>query len=230
MRRFYRESTSAPLAGGFGVFLDGKPVHTPAKRPLVAPTEALAAAMAAEWADQGETLDLRRMYLNQFANTAIDRVGPMRDDIVQATARYGETDLLCHRAARPVDLADRQQRTWQPLVDWAAHTFDAPLVVTRAVIAADQPPHAIEALKAAVAALDDFRLAGVQVATGLLGSIVLALALLRGRLDAQSAFAAAQLDEDFQAERWGVDEEATTRARAMAAELFAVQRLFELLR
>lgn len=229
MRRFYHDSASVPVPGGFGLLLDGKPVQTPARRPLVVPTARLAAAIADEWAAQGDTLDLARMYLTQFANTAIDRVGPLRDDIVRATVRYAETDLLCHRAASPAALAERQHRLWQPLIDWAAHTFDAPLIVTNSLIAADQPRQALDAITAAVAALDDFRLTGLQVATGLLGSVVLALALSRGRIAAAQAFAAAQLDEDFQAERWGVDDMAAARAQAMADELASVQRLFDLL-
>ena len=229
MRRFYREATVQPADGGHRILLDGRPVRSPARHHLVVPTVGLAAAIASEWAAQGETIAPARMYLTQLANTAIDRVAIRRDEIVRATAAYGETDLLCHRAAFPADLVERQTRGWQPLLDWAAQVLDARLTVTRSVIPVDQPRQAIAAIGAVVGGLDDYRLTGLHVATGILGSVVLGLALLHGRLDAAAGFAAAQLDEDFQAERWGVDSEAAARREAIAAELAAVQRLFQLL-
>ncbi len=229
MRRFYREASSEPSGDGFGVFLDGRPLRTPAKHPLIVPTAALAAEIASEWAGQGETLAPAGMVLTQLANTTIDRVAGNRDDIARDIAGYAETDLLCHRAADPADLARRQMQAWQPLLDWSAQALDARLAVTQSVIPVEQPRPALEAIAAAVAALDDYRLAGVHIAAGILGSVILGLALLHGRLDAEAAFAASRLDEDFQAERWGVDNEAAARQAAMANEVAAVRRMFDLL-
>ncbi len=204
-------------------------MRTPAKRPLIVPTASFAAAIASEWAAQGETLAPAGMVLTQLANTTIDRVAGNRDEVVRVTAGYAETDLLCHRAADPADLARQQMQAWQPLLDWAAQVLDARLAVTQSVIPIEQPRPALDAIVAAVAMLDDYRLAGLHIATGILGSVILGLALLHGRLDAEAAFAASRLDEDFQAERWGVDNEAAARQAAMANELATVRRMFDLL-
>ncbi len=229
LKRFYR--TAAAVAGddGHRVTLDGRPVRTPGKRALVLPTAALAAAVAAEWQDQGDTVVPDSMALMQLACTAIDRVAPVRPAIVERVAAYGETDLLCHRADAPAALVDRQAALWQPPLDWAAATLGIRLTVTTGILAVDQPPEALAGLAARLGALDDFRLAAAAQVTGALGSVMLALCLVQGRLSPAAATDAAFLDEDFQAERWGQDAEAAARRAAIAAEVATAARLIDLL-
>jgi chaperone required for assembly of F1-ATPase len=228
MKRFYKEVTVAEVASGYEVRLDGKSLRTPAKAPLLLPGRALADAIAAEWAAQGDRVAPNSMPLMQFASTAIDRVGPQRDSIVEAVARYAETDLLCYRADFPTELADRQAQVWQPILDWAALRYDAPLLVNVGIMPKPQPADACRALRRAVEKLDDMVLSGVQNATSCCGSLILALALLEGRIDAEEAFAAAELDETFQIEQWGEDAEAAQRRTNLRADIMATQRFLEL--
>jgi chaperone required for assembly of F1-ATPase len=169
------------------------------------------------------------MPLTQLASTAIDRVAPQRDAIVQQVAAYAGTDLVCYRAAHPPELAARQQAVWQPLIDWAVLRYDAPLEITAGVIPIAQPPASLRAFAAAVAEQDDLALAALHLATGASGSLVIALALGEGRLDAAEAFAASQLDESFQIEAWGEDEEQARRRRALAGDIAAAARFLSLL-
>lgn len=230
MNRFYDTAAAAPAkAGGFTVTLDGRPIRTPGKAALAVPTEALAAAMAQEWADQAAQIVPATMPLTQLANTAVDRVGPQREGVIAALVGYGETDLVSHRADRPADLADRQGQAWQPLADWAAETHGVALQQTTGLIAVAQPAESLAALRRVADAQDTFRLTALQQATGLTGSIVLGLALVLGRIDAVAADAAAHIDEDFQAERWGEDAEARDRRNNLRAELDAVDRFARLL-
>ncbi len=134
MNRFYRQAEPIAAADGFGVTLDGKPIRTPGKRDLVVPTAALAAAIAAEWNAQQREVRPRSMPLTQLANTAIDRVKTQRAPVVRQIADYAATDLVCYRALRPPQLAQRQQAVWQPLIDWAVLRYDAPLDITAGVI------------------------------------------------------------------------------------------------
>lgn len=216
MKRFYKTASVAPAAAGPGaghaVRLDGRPVRTPSKAELAVPTEALAAAIAAEWNSQGETLRLADMPLTQLANTAIDRVGALRPQMIDELLRFAETELLCYRAGddQPA-LRDRQLSAWQPLLDWARTRYDADLCITAGLMPVTQSAAALKALRLAVEQLDDWRLTALQAAAAALGSLVLALALLEGRLDAEGAFAAAYLDEAFQIEQWGEDAEAAAR-------------------
>jgi chaperone required for assembly of F1-ATPase len=230
MKRFYRHAEIMPAATGFGVALDGKPVKTPAKCDLVVPTRALAAALAAEWNTQQDDIRPAAMPLTRFANTAIDRVAPQRRLAVGQIAEFVGTDLVCYRAARPPELAARQQAVWQPLVDWAVLRYDAPLEITAGVIPVAQPQASLRAFAAAVAALDDFALAALHLATASCGSLVIALAVVEGRLDADAAFAASQLDESFQIEAWGEDAEQAERRRALAGDIAAAARFLDLLR
>jgi len=230
MKRFYKKAEVVPAAGGHGIALDGRLVKTAAKHDLVMPNLALAQAIAAEWdAQQGE-IRREKMPLTRLAGTTIDRDSTQREAIVRQVAHYAGTDLVCYRATHPPALAARQQAVWQPLIDWAVERYDAPLTVTTGVIPASQPTVSLAAFTAVVAGHDDFSLTALHAATAACGSLVIALALLEGRLDAGEAFAASQLDESFQIEAWGEDAEQAERRALLAAEIAAAARFLELLR
>lgn len=229
MKRFYKIVSTITVDDGFHVALDGKPILTPARSPLLLPTRALADAIADEWAAQEERIRPAEMHLMQLAATCIDKVVPNRAAVIDQIAAFAETDLLCYRAERPADLAARQRAVWQPLLDWALATFDAPLVVTHGVAPIVQPVEATGALRTAITAEDDWRLTALHVATALLGSVVLGLALVHGRIDADQAFEAAELDATHQLERWGEDYEATVRRRGLKREIEATARFVALL-
>ena len=230
MKRFYKGARSAPAEGGFGVFLDDRPVMTPGKRLLTVPRAALGDAIAGEWSAQEETVDPMSMPLTRFANTALDIVNERRDEVTAEIAGYGETDLVCYRVERPDELRRRQEAAWDPLVDWIGEQCGVRLEVTTGLIPAPQPPDAVEALCARVTALDDFALAAFQRATGALGSVVLALAMTNGRLGAEDAWAASTIDEAYQAERWGEDSEALDAREVLRSELLAADRFIRLCR
>lgn len=229
MKRVYKQVTTRPAAGGWSIALDGRPMRTPGKNDLVVPTEALAAAIAEEWDAQQTEIRPATMPLTRLAATAIDRTAVQRDRVVAETADYAGTDLVCYRADHPPALAARQHAAWQPLIDWAALRYDAALAVTSGVIPTPQSPATLKAFARAVAALDDFRLTALHTLTAACGSLVVALALLEGRLDAETAFAVSQLDETFQIEAWGEDAEAAGRRRALAADIEAAARFIALL-
>lgn len=230
IKRFYRNASAALAEEGYTVVLDGRPVRTPARAPLVVPARVLAEAIATEWAGQDEYIRPHRMPLTQIASTAIDRVRPQRDAVVEALVAYARTDLLCYRATAPAELIERQARVWQPLLDWAALRFDGALVVTSGVVPVEQPAGAINGLRGAAADGDDFVLAALHGVTVACGSLVLALAVREGRLDAAGACAASELDEDWQAEQWGRDPEAEARRRGIRDEIHAAARFLALLK
>lgn len=229
MKRAYKTVATRTTESGWGIALDRRPMRTPGKNDLILPTEPLAAAIAAEWEAQQDEVRPATMPLTRLAATAIDRTAPLRDRVVAETASYAGTDLVCYRADHPPELAARQHSVWQPLIDWATLRYDASLTVTSGVIPARQSPAALNALAAAVAAQDDFGLTALHTLTAACGSLVIALALIENRLDADAAFAAAQLDETFQIEAWGEDSEAAQRRRALAADIAAAARFLALL-
>jgi len=229
MKRFFKTAAVGETPAGFSVLLDGKPIRTPAKAPLVVRSKKLAEAIAAEWQAQGETIKPAGLPLTRLTGTAIDLVAQRREQIVSEIAKYATTDLVCYRAEEPSELAARQQRAWQPHLDWAAARY-APLAVTASVTPVAQAADALAAYRRAVAAYDDMILAALHMATATLGSLVLALALIEGRMAADEAFAAAELDQSFQIEQWGEDAEATARRAvvrddiALAARFAALHR------
>jgi chaperone required for assembly of F1-ATPase len=229
-RRFYKTATSTPVEGGWGIQLDGKPLRSPAKRPLVLPTGALAEAIAGEWQAQGEKIEPSSMPLMQFAATAIDRLADDRTTLVEEVAGYGHSDLICYRAAEPPELVRRQEEAWQPLVAWAAERYDVALNVTRGIMAVEQPAHARATFRRVLEACDLFALTALAGATGSAGSLVIALATMEGRLSPDEAADAALLDELFQAEKWGSDPEAERRRAAIRADLHAAKRFHTLSR
>lgn len=229
MKRFYREARASEVDGGWTVTLDGKPIRTPAKAPFVAPSRALAEAAAAEWGAQGERVNPAEMPLTRAINTAIDRTGPEHGAVVEIVAAYGATDLVSYRAEGPDELRARQARGWDPMVDWAAETYGARLVVTAGVMHALQPEEGRRRLFAAVAGHDAFRLTALYDLTALSGSLVIALAVATGRLDQAEAWELSRIDESWQQEFWGVDAEAEAATARKARDFAAAARFLSLL-
>jgi chaperone required for assembly of F1-ATPase len=229
LRRFYRQVAVESGAAGHQVKLDGRAVRTPSKAPLALPTRALADAVAAEWDAQEDEIRPHTMPMMQLASTAIDRVTPRRDAVITEIASYGETDLLCYRADGPTGLVARQATEWQPMLDWAAGTFEAPLTVTEGVMPVPQPPAALVALRAAVADCDDFALAALYALTVASGSLVLALAVRDSALDPDAACDASHIDEEWQASEWGRDAAAESRRQRTRDEILSAARFLALL-
>lgn len=224
MKRFYKEVT---VGDGNTVLLDGRVVRTPGGATLAAPTRALAEVIAEEWRAQGDTITPAAMPLTKLANTAIDRIPPQREAVIAELTGYGGADLLAYRADEP-ELVARQAAQWDPLLDWANETLNAHLSVTSGVTHVPQPEATMLAFAQALTALDDWTLAAMQPLTTITGSLVLAFAVQRREKSASEAFALSRLDEDYQAERWGLDSEAEKRAKMLLNEMALAERFLEL--
>jgi chaperone required for assembly of F1-ATPase len=221
VKRFYRQVGVVADERGHRVLLDSRPLRTPARRVLIAPSSALAEAIAAEWQAQGEAIEPQTMPLTRLASTVVDRMPEQRAAAIEELLGYASTDLLCYRAAEPLDLVRRQQHAWQPLLDWAEETYGIRLAVTTSILPLAQAEAALGNLPAALAALDDWPLIGLHAATTALGSLILGLALACGRIDAAEALGASLLDEDFEIERWGREAEAERRQAALRRDVEA---------
>jgi chaperone required for assembly of F1-ATPase len=224
VKRFYREVAVAPAEHGHRILLDGRPVRTPARQVLAAPTTALAEAIAAEWRAQAETIRPEAMPLTRLASTAIDRMPAQRQAAIDEVIAYADTDLVCYRAAEPFELVRRQHHAWQPMLDWVNGAYGVKLAVTTSMLPVAQPAAVRERLHSGIEDLGDWPLVGVHAATIALGSLVLGLCLLHGRLDADAALAASLLDELFEIERWGSDVEAERRHDVLRRDVTAVAR------
>ena len=234
MKRFWDTATFDRRDDGFAILLDGRQVHLPGGDVLRVTAEPLAAAIAGEWqaagGGKGGEMSFEDTPLTRLAGTAQQRIAPDPAPTIDAIARYGETDLLCYRADSPRELVQRQTEAWQPWLDWAALTHDAPLRITTGVGYIRQHHDSISALKRAVAAQDAYALAALGIAVPSLGSLVLGLALAAEAMDAATAHALGALDELFQEEQWGEDAEAVKRRQSVAADVALAERLLRLTR
>ena len=229
-RRFWKAASIAQEEGGWAVLLDGRPAKTPAGARLLLPTRALAELVVTEWSAVGEHVNFGLMPATRLAFTAIDRIGAVRDAVAQETAAYAASDLICYFAEGPEALAAREEAGWGPMLDWAREALGLELVRAAGIAHRPQPPETVVRVAALAGELDDFSLAGLSWAAALFGSAVLALAVQRARLGGREAFALSRLDEAFQEERWGVDEEAAARTAALGAEAELLERWFAALR
>ncbi len=219
MKRFYKSATVKPVARGYAVQLDGKPIKTPLKADLVIPTEAAAELVASEWNAQGDVVEPKGMVSARLANTAIDRVAPGRAGVIDEIAAYGGSDLVCYRADHSDRLAVRQAEVWDPYLGFAAGAMRAPLMVTTGVMQITQPEESLKALHAAIGALTNHQLSAFfSLVTGL-GSLVLGFALTKGFKGFDETFIASQLDALFQEEEWGTDAEAEAARRGLQSDL-----------
>lgn len=234
MKRFWDNATVKHIGDGYSILLDGRPMRLPSGAPLVVGMVSLAEAIAAEWqsagSEKGGEMSFTDTPLTRLAGTALERIAPDRNTTVDGIARYGETDLLCYRADAPQSLVHRQHEQWQPWLDWAALTYDAPLRIGTGVGYVKQHHDSIAALRRAVAELDPHALAALGIAVPALGSLVLGLAMATGELDGEAAYALGALDEIFQAEQWGEDAEAIDRRTSMLADVTLAARYIALTR
>lgn len=210
-KRFWKEVTLGETDGGHRILLDGRPVKTPGKRELVLPRADLAQAVVTEWRAQEVHLDPATMPVTRIANSIIDFVADRAADVAADAVKYAGSDLLCYRATGPERLVERQAAAWDPLLDWADEVHGARLLVVEGVMHVPQDSDAIHALGRIVEPLDPWTLGGLHVLTTLTGSLIVALAFVEGRLDRDTAWNIAHLDEHWSLELWGGDEEAEAR-------------------
>jgi chaperone required for assembly of F1-ATPase len=228
-KRFYAGVDVAAMNGGFAIRLDGRTPKSPTGAPLALPTQALAELVAAEWAAQGDDIDVGAMSTTRLAWGALALSESSRAAAVERVASFAASDLLCYFADGPARLVERQERRWGPVIDWAEAALGVQFRRAQGIVHQPQPPATIERVAALALAEDAFALTGLVAAAGLFGSVILAFALRRGELTADAAFELSRLDETFQEEIWGVDAEAAARADAMAKEAVTLERWFRAL-
>ena len=213
-KRFYKDVSVEPADGGWTVALDGRLLKTPGRQSLSVASKAIAAMIAAEWEAQAEEVDPSTMPVTRLVNTAIDGVAKVCAEVARDIARYACSDLVCYRAEGPQGLVDRQAEAWDDLVAWFADGHGMRLRLSQGVMPVEQDAEAAEALGGRLAGRSPLELAALHTLTSLAGSAVIALAVAQARLDAEAAWAAAHVDEDWQIAQWGEDTEAMNR-RAM---------------
>jgi chaperone required for assembly of F1-ATPase len=226
VKRFY---TNASVGANLGILLDDRPVRTPARALLTLSSPIMAEAVAEEWRGQVDTINPRSMPMTGLANAAIDRVASDPVEFAAGLARYAETDLLAYRADDQPELAARQEEVWGPILNWAQVRYDCSVLLASGIMPVQQHAETVDRLFAAIAAQSVFALAALQPIVTIAGSLIIALAVREGHLDADAAFAAAHLDELWQEELWGVDDLAIQARNMRRADFMAAARFLTLL-
>ncbi|WP_260483361.1 ATP12 family chaperone protein [Sphingomicrobium flavum] len=229
MKRFWKNVSAEAVEGGFAIHLDGRAVKTPMRADLVAPTRALADAIVAEWEAVGEKIDPAAMPMTGLANAAIDRVRPDTAAFAANLSRYAENEMCCYRADAPAELAGRQADAWDALIDWAQQRYGIAFTTTTGVMHVDQPAETLERLVAEVAGEDAFHLAGLSPLVTAGQSLLVALALRHGEMGSEKGWLATRIEEDWQAEQWGQDDEAVKAGEARRADFMNGARFLSLL-
>ena len=227
-RVFWKTAEAIETDAGHEVRLDGRPVRTPAKTQLVLPTAALAAAICQEWQAQEEVVDPGKMPLTRTANSVLDKVMPQQAGVAEVIAEYGGADLLCYRASGPSELVARQAEAWDPLLKWAEEHLDAPLRVGEGVVHVAQPAESLAALRARVLKLSPWQLAAFHDLVALSGSLVIGFAATQNKLPVEELWQTSRIDETWQIEQWGEDDEATATAAVKQAAFLDAHRFLEL--
>ncbi|MEL6520886.1 MAG: ATP12 family protein [Pseudomonadota bacterium] len=230
LKRFWTTAMIEAVDAGWQIMLDGKAVHTPAKAQLIVPTRPLAEAIGVEWDAQEDEVDPRTMPLTRSANSALDKVTPQFEEVAALVSEYGGSDQLCYRAEGPDALIQRQAEAWDPLLDWAASGLDAPLTMASGVMHVPQPAKSLTALKARVDTMTPFELTALHDLVGLSGSLIIGLAVVENVLPSEELWRRSRIDETWQQEQWGVDEEAAATVALKRQEFLNAVRFFRLLR
>ena len=225
-RRFYQRAGVEDADGEFRIVLDGRPVKTPARRTLAAPTRALAQALAAEWDAQRDVIDPAKMPLTRLANTIIDGVTDAPSAVADEVKRYLACDLVFYRAPGPAGLVAWQAEAWDPVLAWVRETLGARFVLAEGIAFVAQPAQSLAAASSAIPT-DPWRLGAMHAVTTLTGSALIAIALARGALSVDAAWAAAHVDEDWNMKFWGRDALALERRAARFSEMQAAATVLE---
>ncbi len=229
MKRFWKEVALRPEGPGWSIALDGRPLKTPTRATLVVGPRSLAEAIAEEWRQCGEDIDPRQMPMTGLANAALDHIAPAPDVFRDDLALYAEGDLLCYRAEHPPKLIAAQAAEWDPLLDWARRRFDVEFLVTAGIIHVPQPPATIAKLGDGLAPADPFQLAALSPIVTIGGSLVTALALFERAIDCDTAWSAVSVDDRWQIDQWGSDDEAVAALANRRQDFTAAARFLELL-
>lgn len=230
MKRFWDTVAVEAVAGGWRVVLDGRPIKTAVGAPQIVPSAPLAQALAHEWRSQGADIDASAFVLRDMADFAIDIARTDRDAVIAALLAYAGSDTLCYRAEPDEPLAIRQRAVWEPLLAAAEERWSVAFTRVSGIIHRAQPPATLKAMRAALTEQDDFTLAALNTLASLAASLVIALAAAEPGADAAALWDAANLEEDWQAEQWGVDDEALALRTRRAALFGDAMRFAALLR
>ncbi len=226
-KRFWKTTSVAELADGYTVELDGRRVRTPAKATLIVPSKEMAEAVAAEWDAQSESVDPTTMPFTRSANAALDKVTDQHTEVADMLADYGDTDLLCYRAESPQELVARQAEEWDPALDWAHDALGARLAPRSGILHTPQEAEALAILRARVHALNPFQLAAFHDLVCMSGSLILGFAAAEGWRDAGDIWEMSRLDERWQEEQWGVDDEARESSEIKKVAFLHAKRFYQ---
>lgn len=229
IKRFYERATLDQQSDRYVILLDGRVAKTQSRTPLAAPTEGLGRAIAEEWEAQVEFINRETMPLTGMASAAIDGGETGSANWLSEILDYLKSDLVCYRAEAPQALIDRQAAAWDRFIEFMRLEFGAALVTTFGIVAIAQPEASVAAVEKALAPQSAETLFALRIATAISGSAALALALWKRAFPADEVFEASRVDERFQEERWGVDEEASEREARLRAEFLSVDRFLRLL-
>ena len=229
-KRFWQDVSISKVGNGYSILLDGRGVNTPAKAPLILPTLQLAEAVAAEWREQIEVVDPAAMPFTGAANAALDKVKNQFGEVAGLVSAYAETDLFCYRAEAPRELVERQQRAWDPMLNWSRDVLNAPLNIAHGVMFIRQPQQSISALQSCVNKFNPFELTALYDLVGLSGSLVAGLAVVEGHETPESVWDICQVDETWQKEQWGQDEIAEELTLGKRTKFLQAVKFFATLR
>lgn len=225
-KRFWKNATVSKADGGYQVLLDARKLRTPAKSELIVPSHEMAAEIAAEWQAQDEKIDPLSMPFTRSANAAIDKVAPMHAEVCALVSEYGGSDLLCYRATTPEELVQRQKQAWDPLLDWAADQLSAPLKVTGGIMPIKQDAKVLKSLADRVADMSPFQLAAFHDLVGMSGSLIIGFAVTRKLLPTAELWQRSRIDEDWQIEQWGDDDEALAAVKVKKTAFEHAEKFF----
>jgi len=221
-KRFYAKASSSEMEGGYGVFLDGRVVKTPAHRLLLLPNAALARMIVNEFNLVGEVINPVNMPLTRIANTVIDGIADNPGSVAEDIVRFVSADMIFYRAGEPEELVARQRVAWDPLLDFAAEKWGCHFEVGEGILPITQPRAALQAISHHVNHISSpFMIASLHVMTSLTGSGLIALAVGEGLITVQKAWEIAHLDEDWINEHWGEDAQAMERRHYRQNEFVA---------
>jgi len=221
MKKFYKEAKAVRTIQGWTIQLDHSPVFTPMKNIFILPSQKMSELIANEWNSQKIEFEPADMHITQLANTMIDKISDelMREVMEEEVVKYASSDLVCYFTDKPVDLAERQRDLWLPLIDWLKTVYKIEFLIADGVQYIDQAGGSLNKIREIIRKMDSVSFTSLQYVASLTGSFIIAFALVKNRITLEEAYKAAFVDDLYQLEKWGSDEEAEDRLSHIKADM-----------
>ena len=146
-----------------------------------------------------------------------------RVEIIDRLVNFALNDVLLFWSTDK-EVKKEQQEKWLPILTWVDDTLNTRFKQTTSLETDTSGKTAATELKKYLDNLSDKELTSFYVAALNMRSVLLAVAMIKGRINATEAFELSELEELYQARKWGSEPVAEARRNSIKDSLISAEK------